>query len=78
MPHPQTTWLPVSESRLSLASPMRGKPWAHKALFRQGRQAQSPSPFSRLNPRILRIEIVQLTLLDHQLSLHRFNCQWII
>ena len=44
MPRPQTMWLPVNEVRLRLASPMRGKPWAHKALFGLGRQAQSPKP----------------------------------
>ena len=44
MPRPQTTWLPVSEVRLRLTSPTRGKPWAHKALFGPGTQAQSPKP----------------------------------
>ena len=32
----------VSAVRLSLTSPMRGTPWAPKALFGSGRQAQSP------------------------------------
>ena len=34
----------VSAVRLSLTSPMRGTPWAPKALFGSGRQAQSPKP----------------------------------
>ena len=34
----------VSAVRLSLTSPMRGNPWAPKALFGPGRQAQSPKP----------------------------------
>ena len=34
----------VSAVRLSLTSSMRGNPWAPKALFGPGRQAQSPKP----------------------------------
>ena len=34
----------VSAVRLSLTSPKRGTPWAPKALFGSGRQAQSPKP----------------------------------
>ena len=38
----------VSAVRLSLTSPKRGTPWAPKALFGSGRQAQSPKPLPRL------------------------------
>ena len=40
----------VSEVRLSRTSPMRGTPWAPKALFGSGRQAQSPKPPLKSHP----------------------------
>ena len=43
-PAPRPHGMGVSEARLSRTSPMRGTPWAPKALFGSGRQAQSPKP----------------------------------
>ena len=43
-PAPRPRGMGVSDVRLSLTSPVRGTPWAPKALFGSERQAQSPKP----------------------------------
>ena len=44
----------VSAVRLSLTSPKRGTPWAPKALFGLGRQAQSPKPYQQVGAKVFR------------------------